>query len=138
MELVICRSRDHDITVGKKDQKTSKSKKSSKSIKTLRSLDFLILRVRLALTKLKQVFVKVLIPQHFNLEYHIRIETDVSGYTIDKVLSQLTLDDLGQWYFVIFFSQKIIPVETRYKIYNSKLSAIVKDFKTWKHYLEGF
>ena len=35
-----------------------------------------------------------------------------------------------------FFSQKMIPTKTRYKIYNSELLAIVEDFKTWRHYLE--
>ena len=32
----------------------------------------------------------------------------------------------------------MIPVETRYKTHDSELLAIVKTFKTWKHYLEGF
>ena len=55
---------------------------------------------------------------------------DVSGYTISGVLSQPTSDDLGQWHQVVFFSQKMIPVETRYETHNSKLLAIIKTFKT--------
>ena len=31
----------------------------------------------------------------------------------------------------------MILAETWYKTYNGKLLAIVKDFKTWRHYLEG-
>ncbi len=31
----------------------------------------------------------------------------------------------------------MILAETWYKIHNGKLLAIVKIFKTWKHYLEG-
>ena len=31
----------------------------------------------------------------------------------------------------------MIPVETRYKTYDGELLAIVKAFKTWRHYLEG-
>ena len=31
----------------------------------------------------------------------------------------------------------MIPAETRYKTHNEKFSAIVKAFKSWKHYLEG-
>ena len=31
----------------------------------------------------------------------------------------------------------MIPAETRYETYKSKLLAIVKAFKTWRHYLEG-
>ena len=87
--------------VGKKDQKTSKSKnlfkskKSSKSKKVIGSLDFLIPRAKLAFIKLRQVFLKALIPYHFDLECHIRIETDASGYVIGRILSQLTSDDLG-------------------------------------------
>ena len=33
-----------------------------------------------------------------------------------------------------FFSQKIILAESRYKIYNGELLAIIEAFKTWKHY----
>ena len=36
-----------------------------------------------------------------------------------------------------FFSQKMILVKTRYEIHDNKFLAIVKTFKTWKHYLEG-
>ncbi len=50
---------------------------------------------RKAFTKLKQVFVKASILNHFDPEYHIRIETDISGYIIDRNFSQLTLDNLG-------------------------------------------
>ena len=32
----------------------------------------------------------------------------------------------------------MISVETRYKTQDGELLAIVKVFKTWKHYLEGF
>ncbi len=31
----------------------------------------------------------------------------------------------------------MIPAETRYETHDSELLAIVKAFKTWKHYLEG-
>ena len=81
--------------VGKKGRKTSKSKNLSKSKKTVRS-DFLTFRARLAFAKLRQVFVKALILHHFDSERHIRIETDVSSYTISGILSQLTSDDLGR------------------------------------------
>ena len=57
---------------------------------------YLTLNARQAFTQLKQVFTKASILRHFDLEYHIQIETDVSSYAINRVLSQLTLDDLGQ------------------------------------------
>ena len=54
--------------------------------------------------KLRQVFVKAPILHYFDLERHIRIETDASGYAISAILSQLTSNDLGQWHLVAFFS----------------------------------
>ena len=95
--------------IGKKVQKLSRSKKLSKSKKTVRSSDFLIPRAKLAFIKLRQVFFKAPILYHLDLERHIWIETDVSSYTIGGVLSQLTLDNLGEWHLVAFFSRKIIP-----------------------------
>ena len=98
--------------------------------------DFLIPGARLAFTKLRQAFVKALILHHFDLERHIQIETDVSDYGIGGVLGQLTLDDLGQWHPVAFFSQKMILAETRYETHDDELLVIVEAFKTWRHYLE--
>ncbi len=55
------------------------------------------------------MFVEAPILNHFDLEHNIYIETDPFSYAIDGTLSQMTLDDLGQWHPVIFFSQKMIP-----------------------------
>ncbi len=41
------------------------------------------------------MFVKSPILNHFNLKCHIQIKTDTSGYTISKILSQLTVNNLG-------------------------------------------
>ena len=133
------RSGINDIEVGggevEDDEVEKKTQKSSKS-KNLSRLDFFTPRARLAFTKLRQAFVKAPILYYFDLECHIRIETDASGYTIGGVLSQLTWDNLGRWHLMPFFSQKMIPPETRYEIHNGELLAIVKAFKTWRHYLE--
>ena len=126
-----------DDEVGEKVRKRSKSKNSSKSKKTVRSSDFLTPGAKQAFTELKQAFLKAPILHHFNPERYIRIETNVSGYAIDGVLSQLTSDDLGRWHPVAFFSQKMIPAETRYETHDGELLAIVEAFKTWRHYLEG-
>ena len=109
--------------VGKKGRKTSKSKKSVGS-------DFLTPGAKLAFTKLRQAFLKAPILHHFDPERHIRIETDASDYAIGGVLSQLTSDDSGQWHPVAFFSRKMIPAETRYKMHNGELLAIVEIFMT--------
>ncbi len=44
---------------------------------------------------------------------------------------------IGQWYLIGFFSQKMIPTETRYKTHDHELLAIIEAFKTWRHNLEG-
>ena len=48
---------------------------------------FFIPKARLTFTQLRQAFVEAPILYHFNLESHIRIETDVLGYTIGSILS---------------------------------------------------
>ena len=97
--------------VRNKVQKTSKSRILSKSKKTVGS-DFFTLEARLTFTILKHLFVKASIPHHFDLKCPIRVEKNVSGYAIDGIVNQLTLDNLGQLRLVTFFSRKIILVET--------------------------
>lgn len=80
-----------------------------------------------------QVFIIALILHYFDPEYYMWIETDVSGYAIGGIFSLLTLDNLGLCYSIVFFSQKIILVETRYKTHNGKLLAIMKAFQTDQH-----
>ena len=120
-----------DNEIGKKVQNLSKSKK------TVESSNFITFRAKLAFTKLRQAFFKALILYHFYPKRHIQIETDTSGYIIGRVFRQLTLDNLGQWHPVAFFSQKMIPAETRYETHNGKFLATIETFKTWKYYLEG-
>ena len=76
------------VEVGKKGWKSSESKKTE--------LSFLTFRARMAFAKLRQAFIKAPILHHFDLERYIRVETDMSGYAIGGVFSQLTLDNLGQ------------------------------------------
>ena len=147
-----------------KSQKTSKSQKSAKSQKLSKSgknssksgnspnsgatetgPSFLTPKARSAFNYLRLAFTKAPILRHFDPECYIRIETDTLGYAIGGVLSQLasgtspdrvvTKTDLGQWHLVAFFLRKMIPAETQYETYNSELLAIVKAFKTWRHYL---
>ena len=60
-----------------------------------RSQLFLTAKVKKALTKLGQAFVKASILNHFDLEHHIQIKTDVSGYNIGGIFRQQTLNDLS-------------------------------------------
>lgn len=73
---------------------------------------------------------EALILKYFDSECYIQVETDVLGYIIGEILSQLTLDNSGQWHPEIFFSQKMISAETWYEIYDEKLLVIVETFKT--------
>ena len=50
--------------------------------------------VRKIFNHLRQAFTESLILRHFDLEWHIRIETNTSSYAIGGVLSQLTSDHL--------------------------------------------
>ena len=64
--------------------------------KNLNWAGYLIPKARSAFTQLRKAFIEAPILRHFNLECHIGIETDASGYPIARVLSQLTFDNLGQ------------------------------------------
>ena len=143
-----------------KVQKSSKSQQSAKSKKPSKSGNspyfraigpgpsFLTPEAKSAFNYLRIAFTKAPILWHFDLECHIWIQTDVSGYAIGGVLSQLasktssdgvvTKADLGRWNPVTFFSKKMIPAETWYKTYDGELLAIIKAFKTWRHYLESY
>ncbi len=79
---------------------------------------------------MRQAFVETPILNHFDPECHIRIKMDASGYAIGGILSQLTLDNLGQWDSIAFFSRKMIPAKTRYETHDGELLAIVEAFKT--------
>ena len=93
---------------GTKVQKSSKLKNSSKSKKTVRSSDFLTSGAKLAFTELRQTFIKAPILHHSDPERHIGVETDASSYAISGILSQLTLDNSGQWDPVAFFLRKMM------------------------------
>ena len=142
--------------------KSKKSKNDKSEIPTCTNIGvtrkptFPTLGAREAFNQLRQAFSKAPILRHFDPECHIRIETNVSGYVISGVLSQLTSDpvtsgsklnlakskvltkpNLNQWHPVAYFLRKMMPAETRYKTHNAELLAIVGAFKMWRHYLEG-
>ena len=91
---------------------------------------------KMAFDQLRQAFTEAPIFQYFDPEWYIRVKTDTSGYAIGGILSQLT-NDSGQWHLVAYFLRKIIPAKTWYKTYNGEFLAIVKAFKTWRHYLKS-
>ena len=131
----------------------SKNEKSRKSthmlnIRAMGKLKFLTFNAKKAFNHLQLAFTKALIFRHVDLKSHIQIETDLSGYAIGGMLSQLNFgfdippnnsnkSDFNQWHPVAYFSRKMIPIEIQYKTHNTNLLAIVETFKTWRHYLES-
>ena len=129
---------DDSKVVGSSRGNKRKSAKSDfiKPVRKAEEPSFLTPDTRRAFTQLKQAFTETPILRHFDPERYIQIETDASGYAIGRVLSQMTLK-MGQWHPVAYYSQKMILAKTRYETHNTKLLAIVKVFKNWRHYLEG-
>lgn len=73
----------------------SQKAKASKVKNLCQSGMFLIFEAKKAFTELKQAFIKAPILNHYNSGYHIKIKTNVSGYAISRIFSQLNLDNLG-------------------------------------------
>ena len=129
-----------DVTISSidgdyEDETVKKSPLTSKNLNG--ATGYLTPGAKLAFTQSRQAFTKSSILPYFDLECHIQIETDASGYAIGKVLSQLTSDNLGLWHPIAFYSQKMILAKTRYETHDGELLDIVKAFKTWRHYLES-
>lgn len=74
---------------------------------------YLTLNARVAFTQLRYAFIEALILYHFNLKLYIRIETNATSYTISRVLSQLTSNDLGRRHLIAYFLHKMISAKTR-------------------------
>ena len=76
---------------------------------------YLTPKAREAFTQLRQAFTKAPILRHFDPECYIWIKTNILGYAIEEVLSQLNFDwvapdgsksdksDFGQWHPVAYF-----------------------------------
>ena len=115
--------------------------------------NFLTPDAKKAFNYLWLAFIKAPILQYFDIESHIRIKTDVSGYVMGRVLTQLNLDsdaplndlkdlnsnksDFDQWHAIVYFFRKMISIKTQYKTKDAELLAIVKGFKIWRHHLKG-
>ena len=72
-------------TVGGAGDHEDETVKRSLSNNSNRATSYLTPIARLVFTKLRKVFTKAPILWHSDPEYHIQIETDVSGYAIDEV-----------------------------------------------------
>ena len=77
---------------------------------------------------------------HYNTNLLVRLETDVSGFTISGILSQqVTGDDpeAKHWHPITFWSRQMLPAEWNYHTGQHELLAIVMACKHWWHYLDG-
>ena len=106
---------------------SAKSKSRTKSDNNLEGPKFLTSKAKKDFNRLRQAFTKASILRHFDPECHIWIETNASGYAIERVLSQLTANQVTSdkairsnvdWHLVIYFSRKIILAETQYETHN--------------------
>ena len=65
----------------------------------------------------------------------MRVEVDVSDYTIGGVLSMEEED--GKWRPVIFLSKSLNETERNYKIHDKEILVIIRELESWRHLLEG-
>ena len=131
-----------------KSKKLSQNRNLSKFDTKVVKLNFLTFDTRKLFNSLWLVFIKSLILWYFDPRCHLYIKTDALDYATSEVLNWLTFGtssngvvtktDLGQWYPIAFFLRKMITAKTQYKTNNGKLWGIVKVFKIWHHYLEGY
>ena len=85
--------------------------------------------------KLKKIFCKEPVLQHFNVSKLIRLETNASRKAIGGVLCQQDTD--MNWHLVAYYLRKMLPAEQNYETYDAESLAIVERFKTSCHYLKG-
>jgi hypothetical protein len=82
----------------------------------------------------RNVFQYVFILTHFDLKSFIKLKTNAFNYEIVDIISQLQSNE--QWWFVAFFSRKIILAKMNYETHDQELLIIVECFKHWRHYLK--
>ena len=85
---------------------------------------------------LKKAFISNVILCHYNSNHKIMIETDISDYVSESILSQYNKDEV--LHSVVYFLKKHNSVECNYKIYDKKLIIIVCVFEEWCLKLKGF
>ena len=89
-----------------------------------------------AFNALKKVFTSDVILHHYNLNLKIVVETDVSDYVSEGILSQYDENDI--LHPVAYFFKKHNSAECNYEIYNKELMIIICTFKEWCSELEDF
>ena len=83
-----------------------------------------------AFKDLKCAFTTAPVLAHYDLLLETWVETNASDFVVAGVLSQMHDGEVLKP--VAYFSKKMTPAECNYMIYDKKLLAIVKSFKTWR------
>ena len=76
---------------------------------------------------LKKTFIFNVILCHYNLDYKIVIEIDVSDYMFEDILFQYNENEV--LYSIIYFLKKHNSAECNYEIYDKKLIIIIYIFE---------
>ena len=87
-----------------------------------------------AFDALKKAFSSDVILRHYNLNLKIVVETDVSDYVSEGILSQYNKNDV--LHLIAYFFKKHNSAECNYEIYDKELMAIICTFKEWRSELE--
>ena len=85
--------------------------------------------------EIKKEFMKKLILKIYQAKLLIRVKTDALDFIVKAYLLQKYKD--GVQYLVIYYSQKITPLELNYNIYNKELLAIITALKEQQIFLQG-
>ena len=80
-----------------------------------------------AFNALKKVFMSDVILCHYNLNLKIIVETDISDYMSEGILSQYDKNDV--LHLIAYFFKKHNSAKCNYEIYNKELMAIICMFK---------
>ena len=70
-----------------------------------------------------------------DLDKKMRIEVDVSDYTMRGVLSMKDKDRL--WRLMVFLFKSLNEIERNYEIHNKEMLVIIRGLENWRHLLEG-
>ena len=70
-----------------------------------------------------------------DLDRKMRMEMDISDYTIGEVLSMECSD--GKQRPVVYLSKALNKTERNYEIHDKEMLAVIRELKNWSHLLEG-
>ena len=88
-----------------------------------------------AFNALKKAFTSDVILRHYNSDLKIIVETDVSDYVSEGILSQYDKNDV--LHLIAYFFKKHNSAECNYEIYDKELMIIVCTFKEWRSELKS-